>query len=120
MMCLLQLLGSCQTAFMTQVLIGKYNAFARAAAKGELQKSSPLHKAAAYDLDILQKLAVAETTLVSWVEDVSRSLPQGWPAAGGVCFAMLQPINMLCDPAMLALSHLVLNSLAALQLCVSG
>ena len=119
MMCLLQLLGSCQTAFMTQVLIGKYNAFARAAAKGELQKSSPLHKAAAYDLDILQKLAVAETTLVSWVEDVSRSLPQGWPAAGGVCFAM-QPIKMLCDPTMLALSHPVLNSLAALLLCVSG
>ena len=65
-----------------QVLTGKFNAFARAAAKGELPKSSPLHKAAAFDLDALQKLAVAETTLVSWVEDVSVSLPEGWAAAG--------------------------------------
>jgi hypothetical protein len=75
-------------AYTLQVLIGKFNCFARAAAKGELPKSSPLHKAAAYDLDVLQKLAVAETTLVSWVEDVSRSLPQGWPAAGSLCFAL--------------------------------
>lgn len=65
-----------------QVLTGKYNPFARAAAKGELPKSSPLHKAAAFDLDVLQKLAVAETTLVSWVEDVSTSLPEGWATAG--------------------------------------
>jgi len=70
------------------VLIGKYNCFARLAAKGELLRASPLHKAVAYDLDILQKLAVAETTLVSWVEDVSRSLPQGWPAAGSFFFAL--------------------------------
>ncbi len=69
------------------MLIGKYNCFARLAAKGELLRASPLHKAVAYDLDILQKLAVAETTLVSWVEDVSRSLPQGWPAAGTFFFA---------------------------------
>ena len=65
-----------------QVLVGKFNPFARGAARGELQRSSPLHKAAAYDLDILQKLAVAETTLVSWVEDVTRSLPEGWLTAG--------------------------------------
>ena len=64
------------------MLAGKFNSFAKAAARGELPKSSPLHKAAAFDLDILQKLAVAETTLVSWVEDVSRSLPEGWAAAG--------------------------------------
>lgn len=65
-----------------QVLVGKFNPFARGAARGELQKSSPLHKAAAYDLDILQKLAVAESTLVSWVEDVCRALPEGWLTAG--------------------------------------
>lgn len=65
-----------------QVLNGKANSFAKAAAKGDLPKSSPLHKATAFDLDILQKLAVAETTLVSWVEDTSRSLPEGWAAAG--------------------------------------
>lgn len=65
-----------------QVLNGKANPFARAAAMGDLPKSSPLHKAAAFDLDILQQLAVAETTLVSWVEDTSRSLPEGWAAAG--------------------------------------
>ena len=67
---------------LLQVLTGKFNTFAKAAAKGELPKSSPLHRAAAFDLDILQKLAVAETTLVSWVEDVSRSLPEGWATAG--------------------------------------
>lgn len=64
------------------MLTGKFNAFARAASKGELPKSGPLHKAAAFDLDALQKLAVAETTLVSWVKDVSTSLPEGWDAAG--------------------------------------
>ena len=71
-----------------QVLNGKANSFARAAAMGDLPKSSPLHKAAAFDLDILQKLSVAETTLVSWVEDTCRSLPEGWAAAG---FSGLQP-----------------------------
>lgn len=69
------------------MLTGKSNPFAIAAARGDLPKLSPLHKAAAYDLDALQKLAVAETTLVSWVEDVSRELPDGWAAAG----------NLLCD-----------------------
>ena len=71
------------------MLIGKFNPFAKAAAKGELPKTSPLHKAAAYDLDILQKLSVAETTLVSWIEDVSNSLPPGWSAAGVSLYELL-------------------------------
>ncbi|KAL3157840.1 hypothetical protein ABBQ32_012256 [Trebouxia sp. C0010 RCD-2024] len=72
---------SWQDYLLEEVLTGKFNAFARAASKGELPKSGPLHKAAAFDLDALQKLAVAETTLVSWVKDVSTSLPEGWDAA---------------------------------------
>lgn len=72
---------SWQDFLLEQILLGKQNAFAKAAARGELPRSSPRHKAAAYDLDILQKLAVAESTLVSWIEDVSSSIPDGWKEA---------------------------------------
>ena len=73
---------TCHHMCIMQILLGKQNAFAKAAARGELPRSSPRHKAAAYDLDILQKLAVAESTLVSWIEDVSSSIPDGWKEAG--------------------------------------
>lgn len=87
---------SWQDYLLEEVLIGKYNCFARVAAKGELLRASPLHKAVAYDLDILQKLAVAETTLVSWVEDVSRSLPQGWPGAAASSGPSTKPQQGAC------------------------
>ena len=41
-----------------------------------------MHKAAAYDLDVLQKLAVPEPTLVSWIGDVCADLPTEWAETG--------------------------------------
>ena len=47
-----------------QIILGRNNPLAKAAALGNLaEEQGPLHAAAAHDLDVLQKLAVAETTL---------------------------------------------------------
>lgn len=89
---------SWQDYLLEEVLTGKFNAFARAAAKGELPKSSPLHKAAAFDLDVLQKLAVAETTLVSWVQDVATSMPEGWAAAAAAYGPSTTPQHQAAKP----------------------
>ena len=47
-----------------QIILGRNNPLAKAAAVGTLaEEQGPLHAAAAHDLDVLQKLAVAESTL---------------------------------------------------------
>ena len=46
-----------------QIISGKGNPLARAAARGEAAHESAMQQAVAYDLDILQRLAVTETTL---------------------------------------------------------
>ena len=46
-----------------QIISGKGNPLAKAAARGEASQEKAMQQAAAYDLDILQRLAVTETTL---------------------------------------------------------
>ena len=75
-------LQSTPSAAALQVLRGA-NPFAKAASRGTLlPPGSPMHKAAAYDLDVLQKLAVPEPTLVSWISDVCADLPKEWAETG--------------------------------------
>jgi hypothetical protein len=45
-----------------QILAGR-TPLAKAAARGTLAEWGPLHNAAAYDLDVLQRLSLAESTL---------------------------------------------------------
>jgi hypothetical protein len=58
-----------------QVLDGD-SLFARAAARGEPVEH--LYKAVAHDLDVLQQLAVTETTLAGWVKDNVNGLSDAW------------------------------------------
>jgi hypothetical protein len=51
---------------LDRILAGEDNPFATAAAKGQTVNQTLL-AAAASDLDVLQKLAIMEHTLVSWV-----------------------------------------------------
>lgn len=44
-----------------QILAGR-TPLAKAAARGTLSKQGPLHDAAGYDLDVLQRLSLAEST----------------------------------------------------------
>lgn len=46
-----------------QIISGKGNPLARAAARGEAGHERAMQQAVAYDLDTLQRLAVTETTL---------------------------------------------------------
>jgi len=46
-----------------QIVSGKGNPLAKAAARGEAGEERSMQQAVAYDLDILQRLAVTETTL---------------------------------------------------------
>lgn len=46
-----------------QIISGKGNPLARAAARGEASQERAMQQAVAYDLDTLQRLAVTETTL---------------------------------------------------------
>ena len=46
-----------------QIISGKGNPLAKAAARGEASQERAMQQAVAYDLDILQRLAVTETTL---------------------------------------------------------
>ena len=46
-----------------QIISGKGNPLAKAAARGDAGQEKAMQQAAAYDLDILQRLAVTETTL---------------------------------------------------------
>ncbi|KXZ56697.1 hypothetical protein GPECTOR_1g628 [Gonium pectorale] len=50
---------SWQDYVLDQILLGRDNAFARAAAQGTLDPGAPLHKAVAYDLDVLQELSLS-------------------------------------------------------------
>lgn len=51
-------------AHALQIMSGRNNALAKAAAQGKLaEESGPVHAAMAHDLDILQKLSIAESTL---------------------------------------------------------
>lgn len=62
-----------------QVIKGADNPLARAAAAGK--PTEHLHAAAAHDLDQLQQLAVAETTLAGWVKDTAFGLSGEWLGA---------------------------------------
>ena len=46
-----------------QIISGKGNPLARAAARGEAGQEQAMQQAVAYDLDTLQRLAITETTL---------------------------------------------------------
>ena len=68
-----------------QVLAGKGNEAAKqVAAEAQLPPGRAVAGALACDLDALQKLSVAESTLVSWIqEQVPNGLPTAWLSAGG-------------------------------------
>lgn len=58
-----QILGCVQCSDAAQIISGKGNPLAKAAARGLASGEGSMQRAAAYDLDILQRLAVTETTL---------------------------------------------------------
>lgn len=64
---------------LDQILHGSDNPFARAAAK--LEPTDALLPAVRSDLDIIQKLAVTESTLVGWIRDSVYGLPEAWTIA---------------------------------------
>lgn len=68
-----------------QVLAGRNNELAKkVAAEANPPPGRAVAGALACDLDALQKLSVAESTLVSWVqEQVPSGLPTAWLSAGG-------------------------------------
>ena len=60
-----------------QIISGKGNPLARAAARGEASQERAMQQAVAYDLDTLQRLAVTETTLSgTHTTDASLNYPQ--------------------------------------------
>jgi hypothetical protein len=63
--------------------MGRDNTFVRAVADCNVKDSTPVREAAAYDLDVLQRLAVVEQTLVDWVRDtIGPSISPAWAPAG--------------------------------------
>ncbi len=67
-----------------QIINGRGNPLARAAARGDAGDETSMQQAAAYDLDILQRLAVTETTLsgMSSGVDKIRTCPAEKQATG--------------------------------------
>lgn len=91
--------------FPLQVLAGKGSQIAKhAAAHGCLPQGTAVQNAIACDLDALQKLSLAESTLVSWVQEVvSSGLPAAWQSAGwssavpaAVAYVPGCPICLVC------------------------
>ena len=66
--------------FATQILAGRDNAWAKAVARGE--EAASLDIAVEHDLDVLQRLAVAESTLASWIAGSGSRVPEAWLKAG--------------------------------------
>ncbi|CAL8470286.1 g9828 [Coccomyxa elongata] len=71
--------ASWQDLLLDEILAGR-TPLAKAAARGTLSEQGPLHDAAGYDLDVLQRLSLAESTLAGWVNEVHKT-PSGWLAA---------------------------------------
>jgi hypothetical protein len=65
-----------------QILLGRENAFARAVAQGGVEFNSPIMKAVAYDLDLLQQLALPLSRLADHISDIAPILGPYWVAAG--------------------------------------
>lgn len=70
---------SWQEYLLDQVLRGVDSPFARAAAK--LEAVDQMLPAVAHDLNALQALAVAETTLAGWCRDTGFNISEEWQAA---------------------------------------
>lgn len=68
---------------MSQVLLGRENAFARAVAQGNLEDGAPLIKALQYDLDVLQQLSIPLSRLAEYVGDTAPLAGPYWVSAGG-------------------------------------
>lgn len=83
---------------MLQILCGKDISYAAKAAKGELPKGGPLDLAAAHDLDVLQNLSVAESTLVAWGKDIFNTIPSGWASACEIWVQILGPQHPVSPP----------------------
>jgi predicted AAA+ superfamily ATPase len=67
-----------------QVLAGRDNPLARAAAQGQLDfDDAPALKALAADLDALQELSVPLEQVAAYVGDVAPTVPARWVAAAG-------------------------------------
>ena len=79
-----------------QVLTGRNNEIAKqVAAQACLPPGQGVRDALACDLDALQKLSVAESTLVSWVEEVATSgLPSSWLSSGR--HPLRNPVDVAC------------------------
>ncbi|GLC51367.1 hypothetical protein PLESTB_000494700 [Pleodorina starrii] len=67
---------SWQDYVLDQILLGRDNAFARAAAQGTLDDDAPVLRAVAYDLDVLQELALPLPQVAELIADAA---PLGGP-----------------------------------------
>jgi len=86
--------GSWREYLLRQLLWGKFCLYAQQAAAGTLPTSpdAPLHQAAAHDLDVLQRLCLAESTLAAWARDSSPGVSDAWmQAASSLPTAPRQP-----------------------------
>ena len=66
---------------MDQLLLGRDNAFARAVAQGNVDLNSPVLRAVAYDLDILQQLSIPLSRLAESVSDAAPIGGSWWTEA---------------------------------------
>lgn len=66
---------------LDQVLLGRDNPFARAAAQGQVEKNAPILQAVAYDLDTLQGLCVPLGVISDYVGDVAPTAGSYWVSA---------------------------------------
>ena len=66
---------------MDQLLLGRDNAFARAVAQGNVDLNSPVLRAVAYDLDILQQLSIPMSRLAESVSDAAPIGGSWWTEA---------------------------------------
>ncbi|KAK9811516.1 hypothetical protein WJX72_005145 [[Myrmecia] bisecta] len=73
--------ASLQDYLLDKLLAGRENSIAKNCANGSLPADSPLNRAARHDLDVLQRLSVAETTLAAWVKEAAPWVADEWLAA---------------------------------------
>ncbi|KAG2499306.1 hypothetical protein HYH03_002884 [Edaphochlamys debaryana] len=72
---------SWQDYLLDQILLGRDNAFARAAAQGTLEGGAPVLRAVAYDLDVLQELSLGLGQVAELVSDTVPSAGPYWTEA---------------------------------------
>mmetsp|Transcript_4838 Transcript_4838/g.10389 ORF Transcript_4838/g.10389 Transcript_4838/m.10389 type:complete len:497 (+) Transcript_4838:49-1539(+) len=66
---------------LDQILLGRDNAFARAVAQGNVEAGSPILKAVAYDLDVLQQICLPMSRLAEYIGDAAPIAGPYWVEA---------------------------------------